>query len=530
MINKINLIIVILVLGFLIRVVNFNFPYFTEEEARIAYRGYTLSHFATDELGRYLPFLFNSLSDYRLPLVSYIVALGEALFGKSEIAVRLPFIIIGTFLILISYLIAKSLFKDKLVGLYTGFLIAFAPPLYFLSKVPNEWIVLTMLFALMFYYLIKDKINYPALFILPLLIILTEKKAWFVLPIFVIYTLYFVQKKWKNKTKWLICAVPLLLSFFSLIIYLNVEQGTRSLLENNFSNSYDLSISNGINRLRGQVYDSSLPEIIGKIFFNKVHYFTYNLSSYFSNISLDKLFGELDGKGIINFPLTGVWEKILIIPFSIGIYILVKYEANYRFLIGYILIFAYPLIFQNSALETLIFSVPFVAMIIAVGLSKLRLKLSFLLMFLALFELILSITFPVSFIKKTNNTRPVWVQNVVTDSSNSFLNNPVAYSDKITEDIIPYVAWITNIKPDNSFKNIKFPYRFNQSSLGQVRTFNADEDFNWCKYSLTKTRVYVTEKDIKRLRRYFESIRINKVFKDSTNTERVYLLSDICLN
>ncbi len=530
MTKNINLIIVILSLGFLIRLINFDFPYFTEEEARIAYRGYTLSHFATDELGRNLPFLFNSLSDYRLPLVSYIVAFGELFFGKNEIGVRLPFIVIGTFLILISYLISKSLFKDKSISLYTSVLVAFAPPLYFLSKVPNEEIVLTVLFALTFYYLIRPKINYFLLIVLFLLIILTEKIAWFILPIFVIYTICFVQKKWGNKHKWLICATPFFLSALSLIVYLNIEQGLRSLLENNFLNFYDLSISNGINRLRGQVYDANLAQILGKIFFNKTHYVTYNLSSYLSNISLDKLFGELDSQGVINFPLIGVWEKILIIPFLIGVYTLIRYETNYRFLLGFIIVFTYPLIFQNSAIETFIFFMPFVAMIIALGLSKLRLGVSSLILILALFELILNLVFPISFIKKTNNIRPVWIQNVIDDASSSFGNTPVAYSDKIITDIIPYVAWNTNFRPDNNFENLKFPYKFNQSSLWQIRTINSDEKFNRCEYSLTKTRAYVTEKDIKRLKRYFESVKFNKVFKDSTNTERVYLLADICLN
>src|SRR3989338_8255752 len=90
-----KLLLVLIALAVFLRVYNFSFPAFTTDEARIAFRGYELYHNGVDELGRKLPFLFNSPDDYELPLVSYISALGTGFFGKSELGARVPVIIIG---------------------------------------------------------------------------------------------------------------------------------------------------------------------------------------------------------------------------------------------------------------------------------------------------------------------------------------------------------------------------------------------------------------------------------------------------
>ena len=70
---------IIIFLAFFIRVYNLPFPAFTADEARIAYRGYTLANLGKDEMGRTFPVIFNSLSDYQLPVTSYLAAFGEFL-------------------------------------------------------------------------------------------------------------------------------------------------------------------------------------------------------------------------------------------------------------------------------------------------------------------------------------------------------------------------------------------------------------------------------------------------------------------
>ncbi|MCL4418089.1 MAG: glycosyltransferase family 39 protein, partial [Actinobacteria bacterium] len=141
--RKKAIICLILFAAFLIRIYNFSFPFFTSDEARIAYRGYTLATFGKDELGRFFPVLFNSLKDYDLPLTSYLTAGGEMFFGKSDLGARMPFVIIGTLLVLLVYQIAKFFSQESYFRLTSAFIAGFSPTLIFLSKIPNQSIVLT---------------------------------------------------------------------------------------------------------------------------------------------------------------------------------------------------------------------------------------------------------------------------------------------------------------------------------------------------------------------------------------------------
>ena len=125
--NKVSLVL-LLFFAFLIRLFPLDFPKFTQEEARIAFRGYTLSTSGKDELGRPFPLLFNSLTDYQLPAVSYITASGEILFGKSDFGARIPFILLGVALVWLIYKIAQIFSPRKEFWFLSAAIIAFPLP------------------------------------------------------------------------------------------------------------------------------------------------------------------------------------------------------------------------------------------------------------------------------------------------------------------------------------------------------------------------------------------------------------------
>ena len=151
----------------------------------MAFRGQLLAQDGVDELGRKLPYLFNSLEDYQLPLVSYISALGAVFLPKSDVGARLPFVIIGLILCLLTYKVAIQITKNKQIGLLSFFIIATSPVLIFVSKIPSEPVVLTTLFLLLFYLLNKERLNYALIFLTIILLILTSKFVWFILAPFV---------------------------------------------------------------------------------------------------------------------------------------------------------------------------------------------------------------------------------------------------------------------------------------------------------------------------------------------------------
>src|SRR5688500_6891807 len=105
--SKYRYIIFVLSLAAVVRLFPLNLPFLATDEARIAFRGYTLSHFGTDELGRKFPLIFNSTEDYQLPITSYLEALSIGVFGKTDLGARLPFIAIGILIVWLSYLVAS---------------------------------------------------------------------------------------------------------------------------------------------------------------------------------------------------------------------------------------------------------------------------------------------------------------------------------------------------------------------------------------------------------------------------------------
>ena len=121
--TTIRRVIILIFLAVLLRIFNFSFPAFTTDEVRIAFRGYEISRNGVDELGRKFPYLFNSLDDYQLPLISYISTLGAGIFGKSELGTRIPFIIMGLILMLLTYKVATQLRRERSFHFFSAFIV-----------------------------------------------------------------------------------------------------------------------------------------------------------------------------------------------------------------------------------------------------------------------------------------------------------------------------------------------------------------------------------------------------------------------
>ena len=305
---------VIIFFAFLVRIINLGFPALTTDEARIVYRGYSLAKTGHDEFGRNWPIIFNSSLGYQLPLTTYLVTTGELIFGKNDLGARIPYILIGTLIVLLSFLNAKRFSENPRIWLISAILVAFCPPLIFLSKVPNDLIILTALFLWLFYILTQEKINFFLMSLIIILVLLTSVLAWIILVPFVLLT---TRKLW-----------PFLLSLLFVItvflFFIKIPNFKINLMESAFPIFSDMTISNGINRLRGQGIESLWPPFLERLIFSKSHYLISGLLGWLSSFSLNIIFGQLDKRGLSNFINSGGWEKILIIPFLISIYSVLK--------------------------------------------------------------------------------------------------------------------------------------------------------------------------------------------------------------
>lgn len=535
--NNTFLLALIIFCALILRLVPIGFPVFTSDEARVAFRGYLLSKSGRDELGRTFPLIFNSTSDYQLPVVSYIAALGEAVFGKSDSGARSPFILIGVALVFLTYKIAKIFSREKQFWLLSAFLVAFSPTLIFLSKIPNEFIILTFLVVCLFYCLTRKSISVGLVIFIVMLSFLVSKIAWFIIVPLVIFTLIFFQKNIPIIVKIYISLFCLAIIFATTIIFLRIPQGGRSLIENNFTFFQDAGIKNGIERLRTQGMEAGWPSFAEKILFSKTHFFMVGFFHWLSSLQPSIFFSQFNRSGELGFSSWGAWPKVTILPFLLGVFFLIKKgDPKKRLLILFILImtvqtlFVYP---SNGKGITAI-TLPFVSLIIAFGLIEASRKLTTIVVSLVILEVVINLFYLFPEEKNLNIIRPSWIKAVVVDGYNSSKYNKVAFSDNITDDIVSYLEWYSPISYADKTFDIRFPYKFRQSELLNFKIIGSDDVFYNCGYD-EPTEIFASKRDVAKIQKWL-NLKIDKTnivntYKDSLGEEKVYRLPPtICVH
>ncbi len=526
----------IILIAFLVRVYHFSFPAFTSDEARIAYRGYTLASFGKDELGRSLPFLFNSLTDYQLPVVSYFSAIGILLFGKNDFGARIPFMIISILIMVLIYKISKVFNSGKEFRLFSVLIAAFSPILIFLSKIPNETIILTFSLTLLFFLLTKDKINLLVVCSATFFTLLISKNAWFITLPFAIYTLTFFRNDLPKRTRIKILASVFVLVVGLLVIFLQIPQAKRSLLENNFSIFQDTSIRAAENTLRGQGLEAGWPNFSEKILFNKLQFINVGFLTWITQLQPAFLFSQFDSLGNQGFVSMGMFPKILLIPFVMGLIIIVREESRKaKALIFYPLVLTFPLIFTYpvSNWSIVATTLPFITLIISWGLNGLNKFLKYLVISLMVLEVSINLIFLSPEIKSANQARPVWVKGLVEEVYDLSKSHQVAISDDLVPDIVPFLGWFSPIKAKNNYMDIQYPYKFHQMDLLNMRIIGSDDTFYFCGLD-RPTSILASKRDLAKIEKWLNidtSKTVQKKYTDDLNERKVNLLKPtICVH
>ncbi len=138
------------------------------DEAAIGYNAYSILKTGKDEWGKFLPLSFRSFGDYKAPLLIYLTVPFVAVFGLSELAVRLPVVLAGSLIAVSSYFLVVLLFDEKkrLIAYLTSFILAISPWQIFFSKGGYE-ATLSLLFVilgLIFWLLFLQKRDYSLVF------------------------------------------------------------------------------------------------------------------------------------------------------------------------------------------------------------------------------------------------------------------------------------------------------------------------------------------------------------------------------
>src|SRR3989339_754689 len=115
--------------GLILRLAAINFlpPSLNWDEVSLGYNAYSLLKTGRDEWGTVLPTIFRAYGDYKLPVYVYLATV-------MPFFVRLPSIILGTLLIVITYLLGRRL-SSPFVGLTSALLVAISPWTWWMSRI-----------------------------------------------------------------------------------------------------------------------------------------------------------------------------------------------------------------------------------------------------------------------------------------------------------------------------------------------------------------------------------------------------------
>src|SRR3989344_1418432 len=133
-------------------------PSLSHDETAIAYNAYSILTTGKDEYGKPFPILFRSFDDYKLPGMVYSTVPFVALFGRSELAARLPSAIYGTLAIVVMYFLVLEIFPKA--AILSSLFLAIQPWHINFSRQLFESNGAVFWFLLGTYLLLKSRRNY----------------------------------------------------------------------------------------------------------------------------------------------------------------------------------------------------------------------------------------------------------------------------------------------------------------------------------------------------------------------------------
>jgi len=141
----------VLALGLIIRGLNLSTvpPEAFGDELDVGYQAYSLLATGRDLYGQPLPVLLHSLSEWRLPLVVYYTVPSIALFGLTEVGVRLPEVVSGGLAAIVIFAWCYYLTRHRLLALISAILVTILPWHFLYSRMAAFGVVTQINFLLL---------------------------------------------------------------------------------------------------------------------------------------------------------------------------------------------------------------------------------------------------------------------------------------------------------------------------------------------------------------------------------------------
>lgn len=346
-------------------------PSLNWDEVSIGYNAYSILKTGRDEWGQFLPLSFRAFGDYKLPLYIYLDVPFVAMLGLNEIAVRLPSVVAGIGVVLLTFLILKELTKSVYFALWGMLISAIVPWLVIFSRIALEANLALFLTMASFYLLLlaqrkKGILPYSAI-LLGLSAFSYNSSRVLILPFLLLVAFLFRPLKKKE----VFISLIILLVFIGVAFFqaLTVDSGARY----RWTTILDEGAITRINQLRGL---SHLPFILNQLTYNKATYFTVEaFKNYLSHFDPNFLFTAGGSNFQFSIPGTGQIYLALFPLILFGIWRIVRQRKNWQiFILGWMLIAPIPGAITRDAphaLRTIFLTIPLlVSAVIGIKWSK----------------------------------------------------------------------------------------------------------------------------------------------------------------
>ncbi len=294
---------------------------FSTDEASNGYDAYSILLTMRDRYGNFLPIFLTGFNDSRESLYILLTIPFVKIFGLNEFAVRLPAAIAGTLNIIVVYFLAKEVFKNNKIAIYSALFFAINPWSIFFSRIAFRASLLPLIFSLAVLFFLKSftKPNYLILSSLFFsLSLYTYATARVFVPLFVLgLAVIYWRKLWAIRGKMAIA----LLIFLGVLLFL-----------------LQFWISpTGMARAK----ETGIETNIFRIILNYLSYFDPTFLFFYGDSNTRRSVTTI---GIGEFYL---WEILTILP---GIYFLFKQKRKqYAWMFLWLLLYPLPAALTQSA-------------------------------------------------------------------------------------------------------------------------------------------------------------------------------------
>lgn len=273
---------------------------FFVDEASHGREAYSILTTGKDTHGKPFPIIFKAANDYRDPVMIYSTIPFVALFGLNEFAVRLVSAVYGIGAVLMMYLVGKEYFNER-IGLWSALLLAISPWHVHFSRVGFQLItsVFWLLFSLYFLHKSFKNVTYYSLAAVGLAItFFTYSTTKMYIPFIIVFHIFSYPKEWgsliKAKLFWIISfMVP---SLVIALAYPTIVDGTffnrwnqvekdMTLLEigkayiNHFSP--DFLFVNGDAQFEGQSVQRHSVHGVGELYWFQISFLWIAITAFF---------------------------------------------------------------------------------------------------------------------------------------------------------------------------------------------------------------------------------------------------------